>query len=1136
MLVKDLFEQDPTTWRLVNEGVSNNNAADLDTLRYELRTFVCDGEYHSGLKRILEGYLDSLGKVQKAAWVSGFYGSGKSHLVKVLRYLWTDLDIGEGHSARTIATLPDDVQDLLKELTTKGKQHGGLHSAGGTLKSGIGNVRLRILGIVFQSAGLPEKLSIARLKLDLRDEGTLEAIEEGIRTRGKDPATEILKPYTSKAFKASYLESYPDYNSLEQVSDVLMAEYPAKPSDLSIDDTMTLMRRALLRRKVLPCTVVVLDEVQQFINGDSAVALEVQEVVEACTNGLDGKVMFVGTGQSALTDTPALQRLMGRFTVKVHLRDNDVDKVIRTIVLRKKETRKKDIEDLVSKNAGEISRQLKNTKLATRSDDDRIYVADYPLLPVRRRFWEQVLHACDPSGTAAQMRTQLRVTHEACRSVAKERIGAVIPGDFLYTQLANDLVMSGEMQKRFQEIIDEQKGKKNGELRSRVCGLIFLINKLPRDNGDNGVRASAEHLADLLTTDLSGSASEVRQAVPKVLGQLRDEGILMQVDDEYRLQTTEGATWEAEYRSRRASWLNNEPGIAAARGQELSKALQTSLSGSVYVHGAAKVARKAIVHHGSEAPANTDALTIWVRDGFQESETVIRGDIQKRSMDDPTIHVVIPREKKDELKQALANSKAAEETVNSLGTPNGREGEEARSSMLSRQNAEGQRVSLLVREVVADSRVFLSGGQEIAAENLRSAVQAAQGQVLQRLYPKFDVADSPNWGTVWKKAKEGNASALSQIGYVGDPDKHSVTAEVLKFIGAGKKGSEIVAKYASAPFGWPKDSIDAALAVLMTSGHLAARLQGNAVGIGSLDQKKVSQADYRQQHPVLTAGEKLKIRKLFADAGHRFTAGEEAVAATAFVALLRGLAERAGGIPPAPQVPSTPELIELGNLQGNDLLYALFEKENVLREKMDKWREVGKVIAGREPAFRLAERLVSHGGMLPGFDAHASVLEAIRTNRSLLDEPDPVTPLLNTVSESLRIALRAAHNAFEDLLSREKELLETAPAWVALSEAKRDTMLVAAEIASRPVPLMDSHAELAHSLDATPLSAWRTQTDALPARFNQVLHAAIQESIPKAKHIRLPAATIENPQQLDGWIAKAKQIVTAALEDGPVIL
>src|SRR5207244_3064202 len=177
MKVREVFLKDPLEWRLANEGVSSNNTEDPDTLRYELETFVCEGEYEHGLTRILKGYIDNFGKEQKAAWVSGFYGSGKSHLVKVLRYFWTDFELPGKVRARSLARLPEDVLDLLKEISTLGKQGAGLHSAGGTLKAGVGSVRLRLLAIVFQSVNLPEKLSVARLILDLQREGKRDGVE-----------------------------------------------------------------------------------------------------------------------------------------------------------------------------------------------------------------------------------------------------------------------------------------------------------------------------------------------------------------------------------------------------------------------------------------------------------------------------------------------------------------------------------------------------------------------------------------------------------------------------------------------------------------------------------------------------------------------------------------------------------------------------------------------------------------------------------------------------------------------------------------------------------------------------------------------------------------------------------------------
>ena len=82
-----------------------------DVLEWELKSFVCEGEYARGLERILNSFLTNLNQPQQpAVWVSGFYGSGKSHLVRVLEYLWRDIEMPGGKHAPDLVTLPDEIR------------------------------------------------------------------------------------------------------------------------------------------------------------------------------------------------------------------------------------------------------------------------------------------------------------------------------------------------------------------------------------------------------------------------------------------------------------------------------------------------------------------------------------------------------------------------------------------------------------------------------------------------------------------------------------------------------------------------------------------------------------------------------------------------------------------------------------------------------------------------------------------------------------------------------------------------------------------------------------------------------------------------------------------------------------------
>jgi len=241
---RDVYQKDPTTVKLVNEGVANVNddstSESLVVLRYELETFVCDGQYEKGTSHILETYLKNIDQPQQpAVWVSGFFGSGKSHLVKMLRALWIDAAFDDGATARGIARLPQGVRDHLAELGTQGKRHGGLHAASGTLGSGAeGSVRLALLRIIFKSVGLPEQYPVSRFVMWLKYEGILDQVRQHVESKGFSWDEELNNFHVAEGLPQALVEVKPKlFASAAACMEALNNQYP-NVQDISSDDML----------------------------------------------------------------------------------------------------------------------------------------------------------------------------------------------------------------------------------------------------------------------------------------------------------------------------------------------------------------------------------------------------------------------------------------------------------------------------------------------------------------------------------------------------------------------------------------------------------------------------------------------------------------------------------------------------------------------------------------------------------------------------------------------------------------------------------------------------------------------------------------------------------------------------------
>jgi len=1142
---KELYLKDPLSFELLNNGVSKVAEVGLDpeqlkTLRFELETFVCDGEYAKGLERILNSYLGSMNRPeQQAVWVSGFFGSGKSHLVKMLRYLWQDLVFPDGASARSIVHMPDSIRDLLVELTNRSKQYKGLKAVAGTLGAGsMDNVRVAFLQLVFRAVGLPENLSAARFALWLRERDLFDTVCMHLKDQKLDPNKELRNFFVSTRLAEALVAADSSYKSPENAQGAIRAQFPVNYAP-TVDDSLNIISQVFSKDGVFPCVLLVVDEIQQYIGDKIQRAMDVQEIAEHCSTKLQSRLLLVGTGQSALTGTASLSRLQARFTVKVPLSDTDVETVIRRTVLAKKPEKTAAIEKVVEGNAGEISRHLQGTRIASGTGDQAVYASDYPLLPVRRRFWERVLRNVDTSGTTAQLRTQLKIVFDAARESADWKVGSVVPADYIYDQIATDLLNTGILQREYHEIIvGERDGSPEGELRSRLCALTFLIAQLPRTPGaDDGVRATEEVLADLMVRDLAADGQQLRQAVPGLLADLEACGKLMKVENEYCLQTREGAGWNHDFNQRRNRIQGDEALLGAERERLMGEALIQALKPLSLQHGLARQPRKLEHSLSAEGPKQpAEALALWLRHGWAESEKRVETDAKAAGSESPMLFGFLPRIGHDDLKQSIAAQLAAQETIDAHGVPTTPEAIQAADAMKTQLAAARLRVQSCMREIIANSRIFLGGGNEVNGIELVDKVNDAAENALHRLFPRFAEADHANWAQVRNNARGGNVGALKAVGYEGETVRHPVCKAIYDFIGAGKKGKEAREQFRGAPYGWPQDAVDAALVILTLAGNLRAAHNGQPVQATNIGQDQMGVVSFYVDIPPLTVMQRLDLKALFQKLNVQTQNGQESAAAGVFLTQLLELATAAGGEAPCPEPPPLKPICDLQNESGNAQLLAIHTQKDELTNQIATWSGSRDAVVKRLPCWKRLLELRDLAADLPESSDVSESINGIVSGRSLLSDPDPVPPLTKTLVDALRGALNTLQNEVSAAHEAGMVKLESNPAWQKLAEVTRTGLLDRFNICPPETIAVGTEDEVVNTLHAASLANRRTLIEALPQRFTMALEEALRLAEPKAVRVILPSATIKDDEELSEWLNAAKAAIEPQLKDGPVIV
>ena len=1148
MKLYDILDRDPRTARLVNNGQARIDSVD-EELRAELEDFVSDGQFGQAVERVIERFLGNLSASrQESVWISGFYGSGKSHLLKMLTHFWVNTTFKDGSTARNLIRggLPDAINEQLRELDTEVKRSGKVPVAvAGTMLGGNDRVRETILSIILKSCGWPTQYPQAQFCFWLREQGILEKVQSSVESAGRDWLKELNNLYVSPFIAKALIEADSGFATDEQAAhQILINQYPQSISDITTAQFTDAVKKALSQDEQLPLTLIVLDEVQQYINVDNERSAIFTEVAEALQTQFESKVMLVGAGQSALSaGTHALMWLRDRFRITFELADSDVNAVTRKVLLQKKTSAKPDIEIIFETHAGEIARHLEGTKISVKPEDIRTRIEDYPLLPTRRRFWEACFQAADRAGSQSQLRSQLRILHDSLHEISEANLGKVIPASDLFDALSAELVNTGvllnELNTRIQSLND---GTPEGRLRKEICGLVFLIGKLPREAGiDLGIRSNAITLADLMISDITKDSGPFRNHVAETLNELATESTLMKIEDEYRLQTTEGAEWNRKFRERQTILLQNEPHISTLRDNLFASRIQEVVSGVKLNQGAAKIRRNISLHTGDEPPhSEQESIVVWLRDAWSCSEKDVLADARRMGQGDPVLHVYLPHNDPDGLKARIIEAEAAKQVLDHYGSTTTPEGNEAHESMNSRLlGAENLRDEIILT-IVRSSKIFQGGGNEIYEDELAEKIQKGADASLARLFPRFDEADHNSWHVALKRAKEGNDQPFVIIGWDDATENHPVSKEVLNVVGVGARGNEVQKNLKVKPFGWSQDAIDAVLIALHCNGHLRATKNVQHLAPGHLDQAGVKLAEFRPESVRLTTTQRIELRGLFEKIGVTTKSGEEETRSAEFLETVKQLAIQSGGESPLPPPADISHIENLSRLAGAEQLAAIHADKTVLEKNIEDWSRLEKRRKTREPLWQMAASFAKHAEGLKVLDEVAPELEAIKEQRALLENVDPVAPLLGKLGTALRDKLNEMTAQLKLETQGVVAQLAADSTWQQLDSEDQEKIIVGVKLIAPDTPSTADDEKLKAALDATNLNSWQHQIQAVPTLVQQALSQAAQKLKEKKNivttTITVARGTLDSEEAVQQWLSEHAQKLKEAITKGSIII
>ncbi len=549
--IRDLFHRD-INQRVANEGVAR--VWDNTALAEELREYVVTESIERHLITFFAAFTDSMGlrksgkgREGMAIWVSGFFGSGKSHFAKILGHLLGNEVVDPASGQRAIDLFQPHIDNGKQATELKGYLHqvatmAWTHPILLEIKSkenlsNPNSIAEICLTSFYQSLGFSATVYIARIEKMLTEHGAYQA----------------FKDYYSATFNVSWeigrgQHMFNRKRIAQGLRHCLPSEFPtADAADKALEDARKYEnvtvegfveqlleyteKKRLEHPQLLPHIVFVLDEVQQFIGDDGKKIHELQTIVEHLGSKGKGQVWVIATGQEELDRVidrtqiklNELGRLTARFANRIHLTSEDVKRVVKDRLLTKRPTALPDLKSLYGSYEGFFADLIRlNTERQLPGVNESDFTAYYPFLPYQPSLAQDMFDTMRGIRISGSERSMLTVTQGILKQTAAQSVGSLVSFDLIFDEIESEVATSDYLGANGVRAIREADQRLEGWHVSptRILKVLWLANRL------TWIPSTVETITKMLVNATGEDIPALRVHVDETLEKLRRAGYI----------------------------------------------------------------------------------------------------------------------------------------------------------------------------------------------------------------------------------------------------------------------------------------------------------------------------------------------------------------------------------------------------------------------------------------------------------------------------------------------------------------------------------------------------------------------------------------------------------------------------------